>query len=185
MVSKSMTRAEAKTAGVKRYYTGEACPEGHFADRFTSNGGCVVCSSNARKQFHKENKDEQNVKRMVRYGLNKDRENLNSKDRYWANPTSGRNRIKNWRLKNPEKAAENTLVRVRHLGDRVPAWADREKIKAVYKEAKERRSAGEDVHVDHEIPLHGKNVCGLHIHSNLRIIPGSVNLAKSNQWGNQ
>lgn len=37
------TRAEARRIGAKRYRTGEACANGHLADRYTSSGNCVLC----------------------------------------------------------------------------------------------------------------------------------------------
>ena len=63
-----------------------------------------------------------------------------------------------------------------------PSWADLESIKRVYKACSlitER--TGVPHHVDHVIPLKGKNVCGLHVYSNLAIIPAKMNLSKGNK----
>ena len=47
---------------------------------------------------------------------------------------------------------------------------------------KQRNTAtGVAWHVDHIIPLKGKNVCGLHIWSNLAVILKHVNLSKGNK----
>jgi 5-methylcytosine-specific restriction endonuclease McrA len=56
----------------------------------------------------------------------------------------------------------------------------------VVKEAHELRklrnqTTGFEWHVDHIVPLKGKEVCGLHIWSNLRVIPKVLNLRKGNK----
>lgn len=63
-----------------------------------------------------------------------------------------------------------------------PKWVNRDAILAVYLEAKKRRIAGEDVHVDHIVPLDGKTVSGLHVPWNLQIIPAAENVQKRNRW---
>lgn len=77
-------------------------------------------------------------------------------------------------------------IRLRFKKERMrratPVWADMDKIKAIYRQAAKMRAAGNDVHVDHVIPLNGKRVCGLHVHNNLRIIPASDNYAKRNRY---
>lgn len=43
------------------------------------------------------------------------------------------------------------------------------------------RTTGFEWHVDHILPLKGKTICGLHIWSNLQVIPKVLNLKKGNK----
>lgn len=67
------------------------------------------------------------------------------------------------------------------LGLAMPKWVDQEALLAVYREARRRKLAGEDVVVDHAIPLRGDGVCGLHVPWNLQIIPRISNALKGNR----
>lgn len=62
-----------------------------------------------------------------------------------------------------------------------PPWADRAAIRAIYEEAARRRAAGEDVEVDHVLPVRGATVTGFHIETNLAIVPTRENRAKGNR----
>ena len=67
--------------------------------------------------------------------------------------------------------------------NRAPCWADKEAIKAVYVEARRLTwASGVEHHVDHEIPLQGEFVSGLHVHNNLQILTGSENSKKRNRF---
>jgi hypothetical protein len=46
---KIITRAEAKSQGLKRYFTGEPCIYGHISERYASAKQCVECSTNRGK----------------------------------------------------------------------------------------------------------------------------------------
>jgi excisionase family DNA binding protein len=73
--------------------------------------------------------------------------------------------------------------RHRELEQRTPKWADLSAIYAFYYRCEEiSRRTGIPHHVDHIVPLFGRNVSGLHVGENLRVIPASENLRKSNRW---
>jgi hypothetical protein len=88
-------------------------------------------------------------------------------------------RISVW---NKERYANDPQVRakardhIKRLQAQTPAWADMDAIRQVYAQCPK----GFDV--DHMIPLKGKLVSGLHVHTNLQILPMSVNRSKSNSY---
>jgi hypothetical protein len=67
------------------------------------------------------------------------------------------------------------------VSEQTPAWADKVAIQDIYKLAQKMSSLfGISYHVDHIIPLKGKNVCGLHVENNLQLLEASLNVSKSN-----
>lgn len=67
-----------------------------------------------------------------------------------------------------------------------PPWADKSKIRAIYKEAKIMSRATGLVHsVDHIIPLRGEFVWGLHVENNLRVVLHEDNMKKGNTYVEQ
>lgn len=68
----------------------------------------------------------------------------------------------------------------------MPVWANRQEIDALYAQAQAlTESTGTDWHVDHIIPLRGKNVCGLHVETNLRVISAHENHRKANLFSEE
>lgn len=48
---RTITRADAKALGLKRYFTGKPCKHGHVAERVTSSTACVICNRAACRAY--------------------------------------------------------------------------------------------------------------------------------------
>lgn len=62
-----------------------------------------------------------------------------------------------------------------------PKWVNIADITAIYAECEQRRLAGDNVTVDHIIPIRNRRVCGLHVPWNLTFLPADKNLSKGNR----
>jgi hypothetical protein len=109
-------------------------------------------------------------------------------DRLWveSNRELVRQYKKKWQDDNKAYMAEYH-ARLRSLRlQRTPLWLtkeDIEKIRNIYELAiKKTKETGTFWHVDHIVPLQGKNVSGLHVPQNLRVITADENRRKSNKW---
>lgn len=80
----------------------------------------------------------------------------------------------------PDSHARHRMDYYRRIWNQTPPWATEDGVKVVYAEAHRRRQLGEDVQVDHIIPLKGVLVSGLHCERNLRIITRKHNAFLSN-----
>lgn len=94
-------------------------------------------------------------------------------------PLTARQRLEakraNWR----HQAAKRHAAKLQ----RTPPWADLDAIRALHVQASRLTlETGIAHHVDHVIPLQGRLVSGLHVHTNLRIITGFDNSSKCNKF---
>lgn len=174
-----ITQSQAKSLGKKRYFTGLPCKHGHVAERFVSTTSCVTCNRIAYIKFSKRYPIKIKEKTKKQEGLRKawNTRNIERLRGFWRKYDKIKTETSPW--------IRNEKIRRRQSAqlNRTPKWADLKAIKAIYKEASIRsKKEGIKYHVDHIIPLRGKNVSGLHIHSNLQIITAHENALKHNKF---
>jgi len=81
-----------------------------------------------------------------------------------------------WRKENPGHKYHMNRMRILKIKNRIPPWADIEKIKEIYK------NCPDGMHVDHIIPICGEIVSGLHVEYNLQYLTAKENLEKNNAF---
>lgn len=101
---------------------------------------------------------------------------------YALNPSKEQESQKAWQQNNKHKRSYYLAdYRCRKLRA-TPKWADMDSIQNIYERcAMITEWTGIIHHVDHHYPLRGRSVCGLHVETNLSIIPAISNLAKGNR----
>jgi|SRR5690554_2006931 len=105
-------------------------------------------------------------------------------DQYrYANIPGRKEYIHGWLKDNPHVTSAVSARREERVRNQVKLSEHfQDEIDKIYKSAFLIRSSGENVHVDHIVPLAGKNVTGLHVPWNLQIISAEDNLKKSNKF---
>lgn len=135
------------------------------------------------RQWKKENVTPEEERERLKIWRRNNIEKARERARIWAqrHAESKREYNRKWKRDNADKNLAQVMARYADKLQRIPPWADKGRIVDVYSAARIiKEQTGVDVHVDHIIPLRGKGVSGLHVHTNLQIIPADVNLSKSN-----
>lgn len=109
-----------------------------------------------------------------------------ARERYAANPGPQKESARLWNRGHPEVIAALLAKRRAAQKKRTPPWLSEADLCAIRKQYALAnaltRETGVRHHVDHVVPLQGKNVSGLHVPWNLQVLPASENSQKSNKW---
>jgi hypothetical protein len=165
------TRKEALLNKETKYFTGAPCVKGHLSARRAKTGECLECRSLALIKWRKKNPQKVKQHNDIQYL------------KYETEKHKWKARAQKYLKNNKDKVNARTVAYQLAKANRVPLWADKEKIKELYKKAVLKSiETGIQWHVDHIVPLRGKLVSGLHVPENLRVIPGIENVKKANRY---
>ena len=138
---KIITSKQAREQGLKRFFTGKACPNGHIDERLVSSGSCITCRKLVkikdyhknreailakRKQYYANNPDkaeEQRIKRLQWYKDNKERVSANNRRYREANREHLALQNAEWRAANALKIKQWGLERYKTHGHSIRAAA--------------------------------------------------------------
>jgi hypothetical protein len=200
------TRQEAKALGVSTCY-GSACAKHPELEGFRRvSGACVECAketlranriANPERTRAQQHKDYLKLVQNPAFVAKKQTQDTTYRA---ANKLQRRAAIEAWSARNPEKVKAyakktkalnsgrilaHTVKRRLAKINRTPAWLtvdDHWMIAQAYELAAIRtKMFGFSWHVDHMFPLQGKTVSGLHVPTNLQVIPAVDNIRKGNR----
>jgi hypothetical protein len=209
-MKKDMLRAAAKALGKLTYAPEKPCARGHLLRR-TSDGNCIECKRMAEKVYIEQNRTQYNQRKKVERIPHRAKlaakaaqtraletpekqhrrlEKAKLKQVEWRlkNPHHANTKIVKaaWKKENPGKIRAATVKRRVAKVHRTPAWLSEDDhwvIEQAYELAALRTKLfGFPWHVDHIIPLQGKMASGLHVPTNLQVIPGVDNVRKANTY---
>lgn len=110
-----ITRAQAQSEGLKRFYTAEPCRNGHVAERYTRGGHCMACQAVTQALWKERLGPDGMRTTQKRYDdryaeLHASRKNDNSvratRKKAAADPTWRARAAKKWNQENPVKLRE-------------------------------------------------------------------------------
>ena len=187
-----ISRKEAKAAGLTKYFTGKPCSYGHVSERMVSNGICKNCLDR-RYWGDRERPTKHPVpENLQQYLITRKEARSAGLTTYFTGQPCLRGHVAaRWTKNSSCVACERAKGQTEYQAARLvlkrkaqPPWIDVAGLKEIYGDMKRKnKEAGKIVcHVDHIVPLNGKNVCGLHVPWNLRVISAFENRQKGNSF---
>lgn len=176
------------------HFEGKPCIKCGSTLRYVSKGNhCVACGKRAGALWQQNNRDRKSATNRALLKANPGRrEAQTARDRASG---KGVERVLKWAKANPErvkaikakarsggKGAAETRFRDAKKLEATPPWVNKAELTGFYAMSdRVSKCLGIRHHVDHIHPLQGKSFRGLHVPWNLRVIPATTNLRKSNK----
>lgn len=199
-------REAAKRAGLRFYYTGVPCRNGHDDKRSVSSGACCACNrARVSAKYHSDAEYQEKCKavavkhRPKQYATHRERYRSDPEFRrkiidrqqsyLRSNPTRRecvRKIAREWAARNRDCLQANGSLRrarKRQSASLVLSSDSKRQLRAIFNEARSLTAdAGVPYEVDHQIPLAHPLVCGLHVPWNLQVITRTANREKHNHF---
>lgn len=147
-----------------------------------------------RKRWYEANKDKYANRDPIKLKAACDKYREANRDKTRAashkwkknNPDKDKATSARWKEENYSRVLAMNGARRAAVLQRTPSWADAEWLDHAYAVAADMSEKMlEPFHVDHEIPLQGEYVSGLHVYENLQVIPAADNHRKKNRFNPQ
>jgi hypothetical protein len=179
-------KSEAVSLGVRRYFTGKPCKNGHLENRDVKHG-CLGCRKEKKKAYKKTEKGKEANRRHAKTPAARAARALQKKRRlekikadpvlFEAYKLKQRERKRRYHATPSGKACQRrkSFFKEEKIRLATPKWCDRASLNDFIS------SCPEGYHVDHIIPLRGETVWGLNIPENLQYLPAQENLLKHNK----
>jgi hypothetical protein len=138
---------------------------------------CKLCDS----QYYKDNRDHKLAYAGARQKAK--RKEINEYFKVWSSKNKEKRRAscRSWRLNNLDKHAAKEAKRRFAKLNQTPKWLTNDHLAEINGFYSLAQHFG--FHVDHIVPLKGKNVSGLHVPWNLQVLPAELNLSKGARHG--
>lgn len=176
----------------------KACKRSHSYPKHLKR--CPDCEKSNNKRWYEANSEQKKATNKVWYEANKEQDKARKKIWVANNAQQVKTTKKAWYEKNKERhkatmkawdeansSKRNAIVAKRKAKklQATPTWLTQEQLNQIeryYQVAKWVESILEiPIHVDHIVPLQGKEVSGLHVPWNLQLLPASINQSKGNR----
>lgn len=159
----------------EKHYGKNLCKQ-HYLKQYKRSEASLSKKRESLKRWRESNKEHIKSYEARYREANKEHCSILRSQYYLKNKAKEQEQNKRWHKINRSKAVEKSNKYRSSKLRALPNWLNKEELLPIYELA-----ATNNLHVDHIVPLQGKEVCGLHVPWNLRIIPATDNFKKKNK----